>query len=198
VNTYAQLQSGIADWLMREDLGLVLPGFVRLAEAKINRRLRVRQMITRAVSEVECQTLALPDDGLESIRDTDKGEDNEHRLARLPMDEYPARILTTGQPVTYTIVGRDMHFRKVPKEPTPIEVAYYAMVPALSETRTTNWLLQLWPDVYLYGALMHSATYLKDDSRLPVWEAMFETALAEARLSDSLSYNGTRHQIRVE
>jgi hypothetical protein len=197
MDTYAGLKIVVADWLMRDDLVHVIPRAVRMAEASINRRLRVRQMIVTAASEVECRMLSLPNDWLESIR-ADIGGDNQHRMGLLPMDEYPARILSTGQPVTYTIVGRDMHFRKLPEEPTPIEVAYYAAIPALSDTDPTNWLLLLWPDIYLYGSLMHTAPYLKDDPRLEVWEKMFEKALAEAKLSDSLSYNGTRQQIRAE
>lgn len=197
MDTYAGLQSSISDWLMRGDLSSVTPSFIRMAEASVNRRLRVRQMIARAESEVEFQTLPLPGDWLESIRGF-TGSDNDFRLSSFPMDEYDARVLSTGQPISYSILGRYMFFRMLPEEPTRIELSYYAAVPALSNANPTNWLLDLWPDIYLYGALMHTAPYLKDDPRLQVWEVMFEKALAEARLSDSLSYNGTRQQIRAE
>ena len=197
MDTYAGLKIVVADWLMRDDLVHVIPRAVRMAEASINRRLRVRQMIVRAESEVELQTLPLPNDWLESIRGF-TGSDNEFQLSGFPMDEYPARVLSTGQPISYSILGRYMFFRMLPEEPTRIELSYYAAVPALSDSTTSNWLLALWPDIYLYGSLMHTAPYLKDDPRLQVWEVMFEKALAEARLSDSLSYNGTRQQIRAE
>jgi len=197
MDTYAGLKIIVADWLMRGDLEHVIPRAVRMAEASINRRLRVRQMIVRAESEVELQTLPLPTDWLESIRGF-TGSDNDFRLSSFPMDEYDARVLSTGQPISYSILGRYMFFRMLPEEPTRIELAYYASVPALSDDAPTNWLLTLWPDIYLYGSLMHTAPYLKDDPRLQVWEVMFEKALAEARLSDSLSYNGTRQQIRAE
>lgn len=197
MDTYAGLQSSISDWLMRGDLSSVTPSFIRMAEASVNRRLRVRQMIARAESEVEHQTLPLPGDWLESIRGF-TGSDNDFRLSSFPMDEYDARVLSTGQPISYSILGRYMFFRMLPEEPTRIELSYYAAVPALSNANPTNWLLDLWPDIYLYGSLMHTAPYLKDDPRLQVWEVMFEKALAEARLSDSLSYNGTRQQIRAE
>lgn len=197
MDTYAGLQSSISDWLMRGDLSSVTPSFIRMAEASVNRRLRVRQMIARAESEVEFQTLPLPGDWLESIRGF-TGSDNDFRLSSFPMDEYDARVLSTGQPISYSILGRYMFFRMLPEEPTRIELSYYAAVPALSNANPTNWLLDLWPDIYLYGSLMHTAPYLKDDPRLQVWEVMFEKALAEARLSDSLSYNGTRQQIRAE
>ncbi len=40
IGTYAQLQSTIADFLNRDDLSVVIPSFIDLAEAQINREVR--------------------------------------------------------------------------------------------------------------------------------------------------------------
>ena len=50
---------------------------------------------------------------------------------------------------------------------------------ALSDALPTNTVLDTAPDVYLYGALVESAPYLKDDERLPVWEQRFLSAISE-------------------
>ena len=42
---YTQLKSTVADWLHRSDLGSVLPTFIKLAESRINRDLRVDEMV---------------------------------------------------------------------------------------------------------------------------------------------------------
>ena len=49
----------------------------------------------------------------------------------------------------------------------------------MSSTNTTNWLLTLAPDIYLYGALLESAPYIKEDARIQTWGLGFKTALDE-------------------
>jgi hypothetical protein len=65
-------------------------------------------------------------------------------------------------------------------------------VPALSGTNATNWLLTEAPDVYLYGALVHTAPYLKDDARIQVWEALFAQGIENLRTSSvEAKYGGS-------
>ena len=64
--------------------------------------------------------------------------------------------------------------------PTPnavctIEMVYRANLPPLA-TAGTNWLLTAAPDLYLYGALVESAPYLKEDARLQTWGQLFANA----------------------
>ena len=40
ITTYAELQSSIADFLDRDDLTSVIPTFISLAEADMNRQIR--------------------------------------------------------------------------------------------------------------------------------------------------------------
>jgi hypothetical protein len=49
----------------------------------------------------------------------------------------------------------------------------------LSGSNEDNWVLLEHPDVYLFGSLVHSAPYLKDDSRLATWKTTLDEALAE-------------------
>lgn len=44
LTNYTDLQTGIQNWLQRQDLNSVIPDFITLFEAVANRRLRVRQM----------------------------------------------------------------------------------------------------------------------------------------------------------
>lgn len=44
INDYSSLQAEIASNLARADLTTAIPTFIQLAEARINRDLRVRQM----------------------------------------------------------------------------------------------------------------------------------------------------------
>ena len=49
LTTYTELKASLADWLNRSDLTTTIPDFISLAEAQIERQLRTRQMIVRAI-----------------------------------------------------------------------------------------------------------------------------------------------------
>jgi hypothetical protein len=56
-------------------------------------------------------------------------------------------------------------------------MVYRKNIPALTASNTTNWLLDLAPDLYLYGVLMESAPYIKEDDRLQIWGLGYSSAL---------------------
>ena len=45
INTYATLQTAVANWLDRSDLTDRIPEFIALAEARMNRNLRLALML---------------------------------------------------------------------------------------------------------------------------------------------------------
>ena len=63
---------------------------------------------------------------------------------------------------------------------------------SLSDSNTSNWMLQNHPDVYLYGALLEAQPYLMDDARIPVWAQIFERVVSEVR-RPSTSANFTNY-----
>jgi hypothetical protein len=66
LTTYAELKTSIGDWLNRADLTAVIPDFISLAEAQVERTLRTRQMIVRANASFDAQYGAVPADFLET------------------------------------------------------------------------------------------------------------------------------------
>ena len=66
LDTFAGLKATIADYLNRDDLTSVIPTFITIAEAKFNRKLRVRQMVKRANGQIETAFFAYPSDWLEA------------------------------------------------------------------------------------------------------------------------------------
>jgi hypothetical protein len=64
---------------------------------------------------------------------------------------------------------------------------YYQQVPALSDSATGNWLLTAAPDLYLYGALIHSAPYLVEDGRTAVFAQMYGAAVNQLNLQSEAS-----------
>src|SRR5688500_1318788 len=68
ISTYTELQTAVANWLDRTDIAARVPEFIALAEAQMNRRLRVRQMVTRAEAALGSEFVEAPSDMLEPIQ----------------------------------------------------------------------------------------------------------------------------------
>ena len=68
INTYATLQTAVADFLNRADLTATVPTFIALAEAGIDRDLRHWKMENRSVAEINSQYSQVPTDWLDTIR----------------------------------------------------------------------------------------------------------------------------------
>jgi hypothetical protein len=66
-------------------------------------------------------------------------------------------------------------------------------------SNTTNWLLTEAPDVYLYGALVHTAPYLKDDARIAIWESFFAQGIDNLNISSSdAKYGGSGLVMKIK
>lgn len=60
---------------------------------------------------------------------------------------------------------------------------YYEQIPALSDSNTSNWLLDAAPDAYLYGSLLQAAPYLAEDERIQVWSTLYAGAVLSLNTS---------------
>jgi hypothetical protein len=97
-----------------------------------------------------------------------------------------------GEPVVYTINSGEIEFVPAPDDAYPLTMVYYATLPSLSDTETSNWVLDLYPDLYLYGTLLHSAPYLSDDAKIQVWGSLYQSALDSVnRESNKAMYSGS-------
>jgi hypothetical protein len=93
------------------------------------------------------------------------------------MDEY--RFGTSdvlAQPRYFTVFGTEMELAPSPDQAYTIEMVYRASIPPLA-SNGNNWLLTLAPDLYLYGALLESAPYIKEDARIQTWGLGLTAAL---------------------
>lgn len=195
---YEGLKNAVADTLKRADLVSAAPTFIALAEARLNREMRVRQMLTRAVATVAGQYVELPDDWLEA-RNIQLNTDPVRPLEYVTLREADKIRAGSGtRPWAYTVSGAALEVIPVVSNGTEIEMSYYARLPPLEDNPDGNWLLDTWPDVYLYGALVHSAPYLMEDERIQVWASLYDRAMEEARIADQRAqYSGSPLKMRA-
>lgn len=196
ITNYSQLKASIGDWLNRGDLTSVIPDFIALAEARFNRDVRTRQMVKRATALLDAGYITLPPDWVEAKNIQINTSFGPRKLEYVTLEHADQLRLgagdAAGDPHYFNITGSQLEIIPRPSGEPEVEMTYYARIPALSDSNTTNWLLTAWPDMYLYGALAHAAPYLKDDERVAVWAAFYDRALQEITDSDARAqYSGS-------
>lgn len=202
LTNYSELKSSIADFLNRDDLTSVIPTFIALAEAQINRDVRHWKMEKRVTGSLDSEYSQLPTDWLQTIQAhiTGGGTYPLQLASRDAIaDKRSARNDTSGRPKFYTHADSALELYPTPDASYTIELLYYGKVDALSDLVPVNWLLQDAADVYLYGALIHSAPYLQEDGRASVWAQMYGAAvqkLNQASEAGRMSGSGLTMKIR--
>ena len=201
ITTYDELKTAIADTLNRDDLASSVPNFISLAEANMQRRIRHWRQEKRANAVIDSQYSAVPADFLEIIRFYITSGDTKplELISQGELLERKRRNLnTSGSPSFYALTAGELEVYPVPDGAYDAELYYYSRVPALTSVDTTNWLLDYFPDVYLYGSLVHSAPYLKDDERIQVWAALFQEAIdAINASSEKAKFGGSSRRMKI-
>lgn len=201
ISTYDELKASVADFLNRDDLTAVIPDFITMAEADLNRSVRHWRMEGRANAPIDSKYSAIPADFLEVITfHTTTG--NFRPLELLSQGELLKRRQdtqdTSGAPSFYAISAGEIEVYPTPDGTYQTELYYYQRIDALSASNTNNWLLTYFPDAYLYGSLMHSAPYLKDDARIQIWAGLYQQAVGSInRESEASKFGGSGRRMKI-
>ena len=179
LTTYAELKASVADWLNREDLAAAIPSFIALAEADMNRKLKDWRMDVVLPVTLSGQYTALPSGWLSTTRlnlttptsRLDLASDGALAEMRFQRGDV------AGKPTSYAHTAGSIEVYPTPDASYTAELVYRAKIASLSDAAPTNWLLTAAPDCYLYGALMQSAPYLKDDARIAIWGGLYAEAI---------------------
>ena len=114
------------------------------------------------------------------------------------LDRKYHNLNTSGQPAYYAITAGEIEIFPAPAGTYTAELYYNARIEPLSDSNTSNWLLQYYPDAYLYGSLIHSAPYLKDDARLQIWAALYQSAIDAINMSgEKAKFGGSGRRMKI-
>jgi hypothetical protein len=75
-----------------------------------------------------------------------------------------------------------------PDDNYPFQIGYLEMPVPINENQQTNWLTDYAPDALLWGSLCKAIPFLKDDERIPMWEARYEKARQTLDLQDKANF----------
>ena len=188
IGTYSELQTAVANWLDRDDLTDRIPEFIALAEARMNRVLRLRLMESKyTASTVASQrNYALPTSYVQ-MRNFQLNTSPTTALAYVTPEIYD-RLWggsDSGTPQFYTIVAGELQLGPIPASIMTMEMLFYKKITALSISSPTGQMLSDNPDIYLYGALLEAEPFIMNDERIQVWMHGFEAGVANLQEQDN-------------
>ena len=204
LSTFTGLKESIADWLDRSDLTARIPDFITLAEARINRELRIRPMEVRSTMETTSgqQYFNLPG-GYIQMRNIQL---NTNPTA--PLEYITPEMLdrlygssATGKPRAYSLIGDEIQLAPIPDTAYTLEMAFYEKFTALGDgtsgTVTSNWLTINAPDILLYGSLMEAEPFIKNDERIAVWLQAYRDGIDRLQKADANDrHSGSAMRVR--
>ena len=65
------------------------------------------------------------------------------------------------------------------------EIIYYERVQPLDSQNQTNWFTQYAPQALLYGTLLQAMPFLKNDERIPMWQAQYQQIMQTLKTEDT-------------
>jgi len=61
-------------------------------------------------------------------------------------------------------------------------------------TNQTNWFTQYAPQAMLYGSLLQAMPFLKNDERMPMWQAQYDKIVAQLK-TENIQRLGDRQAV---
>ena len=181
ITSYSTLKSSIASWSHRADLTDYLDDFIDFTEARLNRELRVSQMETSATITPSSDVLTMPTGWL-AVRNIKLDTNPVQTLDYVTPAEMDRLANGQTEAGKYTIIGDQIKLDAATSYTVTIE--YYAKIPALSDSNTSNWVLEAHPDVYLYGCLAEVFKFAMDEAEATKYTVLFLNGIAEIRALD--------------
>lgn len=177
LSNYAGLVASVETWMDNAEAEMVaaIPDFIALTEARLNRLLRDPNSEARATTTMAGQYTALPSD-MSQLLSVSTGDNKLRQVSLGEIEQFDQTV--TGEPRFYALSGGAITFAPIDTTAT-VTITYVKGIPALSATNTTNWLLTLAPDVYLYGCLLQAEIFGWNDERLPIIKAGWDEAIDE-------------------
>jgi hypothetical protein len=208
-STYTELKSSIIAWSHRNDIDLLIPDFIALAEKamynppKIPGRaiepLKLKQLekTATASTSITSRFIATPDD-FASLRNSRLVITDESGFMDYRTPAQLNRVDTANRPLFFTVIGTQIEFDRISDQVYTVELQYFSSDTKLTAAAPTNLVLTNHPELYLYGALVQAFIYAGDDENATKYQALFIGALTGANNADRAGRFGSNIVTRVE
>ena len=156
-----ELETLVAEYIHRTDLGAQIPGFIELATARIGRDLRSaeNETVVDPFSPLT-QVSDLPAD-FQNMRDiswtTGQGRIVLKASSPVAMGRFPQ---TGNAPNFYRLIGKQIEI--TPYQAKDFRLVYFNAPADLTTTASENAILTAYPQLYLYGSLIEAYFFTQD------------------------------------
>jgi hypothetical protein len=200
----AQMTYDVRTYLERTDQATLdkIPTFIMLAESIISDELKILGQQQAVLSTLVVGTPVIPKPArwrkTTSMNITVNGEKKPVLLRKYEyLRNYWPDPTQTGEPKYYA----DYNFNNWLIAPTPdvaytFEVLYYEKVQPLDDTNQVNFWTENAPQAMLYGTLLQAMPFLKNDSRVQLWQAMYDRAIQTLKLENDTRTIDRQTQVR--
>lgn len=177
----ASLITAIAAWLKRDDIPVSAPYLIQMYEAQMNRELVLMEPPHLSLEQTQTGTLttnslALPV-GYTATKRLRLLNSGDYHILTYKAPSQTAIYQCTDVPRYYTTIAGNLEIAAPPDGSYNYEWIYDANLPSI--TLGSNWIIANAPDLYLYGSLLHSAPFLKNDARIATWAQIYGKLLAD-------------------
>ena len=182
VMTYDSLVNDIQTYLERTDENTLekIPQFIMLAEQIIASEIKFLGNLTVATSNMVQAENVIPKPArwrkTVSMNVTVAGK---RQPVLMRTYEYIREYWPSPSATEIPLFFCDYDYQHWLVGPTPAlgysyEVLYYERVQPLDSANQSNWFTQYAPQALLYGSLLQAMPFLKNDERMPMWQANFD------------------------
>jgi len=190
--TYASLVTDISSYLERTDTATLqkIPTFIMLAEQVISTEIQFLGNLTVVTSTMNIgePVIVKPARWRKTVS-VNLIDNNQRQPVFLRKYEYLRNYWPNATQTDTPIYYCDYDYTHWLVAPTPdlaynYEVLYYERVQPLDVTNQTNWFTQYAPQAMLYGSLLQAMPFLKNDERMPMWQAQYDRVIATLKAED--------------
>lgn len=209
---YKDLKDNIVDWMDRQDIEYRVPTFLRLISVDVARELRIPPMEKTTIVPVYADGTAIVPEDLVEVRSVKYIQVNSKKevtsriaLNRGSVSKFDKSRQSTEtydvKPDSFTIVENYFKIYPLPYVQDTvenyqsynnaivghIEVSYYSIPHTINEDGEENWILEVAPDIYFYGGMMHANRFTRNFEEAAYWEQKYEKAIKELQGSVNIS-----------
>lgn len=188
ITSYSTLQTAVTDYLARSNLSTFTPNFIQNWEEKFLRQPMNfgRWMETSLSSAISSSVVAVPSAYL-GLKYAYVDGSPASRLDRVSLNQLYGRYPRGGDSARPVWISRDTTnfvFGPIPDSDYTIKGVYWAkptLLRSFASDAAAHWIIVNAPDLALYGALLEATPFLRNDSRIQVWDGFYKTALQNYR-----------------
>jgi hypothetical protein len=175
---YATLQAAIAEYMHRSDLATKIPTFISVAESSMFRDLDIKNLQVSVAGTTTGAYVTLPVDfgSVARLTVTYGGRERNLDYKALP----DASTATSPTPSFYSFENNKLIIWGAGTGQA-YTLYYTPYLQPLSDTNTTNWLLDNAFDLYLYSSCLEAAKNIRDDNEVQKLTSMVAPLIASVQ-----------------